>query len=72
MKKKLILAAALVAVTLSASATDIFVSWCGKQAYTIDAGLLPEYFTPEDIEGYYQDLNFELCGAESPYLIIPG
>lgn len=70
MKKFFIAAALTAAAVVSASADDILVTWCGKQIYVIDVGNLPEDFSPQDVEEYYQDLNVALCGSEGGYQII--
>ena len=70
MKKTLIIAAALAVAAISAYATVGFKSSCGKVVYTIDFGEVPEYMTQEEIDEFYEDLNYSLCGTRDGYEII--
>lgn len=70
MKKKIIIAAALTAIAISASATVGFMSWCGKFTYTIDCGEVPEEYNEWEADKYYQELNVILCGSTGDYELI--
>ncbi len=77
--KKLFLVLACAALTLSASATVLWVGSCGAQVYTVGE----DYFESEDQEegsleassaadDYYQELNEIYCGKRSKdYTIYP-
>lgn len=70
MKKKLIIAAALVVAAISAYATVGFKSSCGIIVYTLDFEEVPEYMTEKEIQEYYEDLNESLCDTREGYEII--
>lgn len=60
MKKKLLILFVCVISVLGASATDLFTSSCGKQAYTVG----PDYFeTTDEAINYYMELDDILCSG---------
>jgi len=63
MKKRIMIATIITAVSaISACATILYVSSCGKVTYTVDES----YFdSKEDAHRYYLELDEILCGESS-------